>query len=992
MSLFQTSVRNKYLKTLDETKVEKAYKKYSKYFLDLKIQANIRDAKEEQFQEGFLRELFVNVFNYTLNPNKGYNLTTELKNEKNSKKADGAILKEGNALAVIELKGTNTKDLEKIRQQAFDYMANQTGCEYVITSNFEKLRFYIDKSVEHEEFDLFSLNKDRFTLLYLCIEKDNLLAGIPKKIKEASVLQEENITKKLYSDYSLFKRELYRDLVKKNRGDKILKEMMEKDFKKYLFKRSQKLIDRFLFIFFAEDRGLLPPNLISKINSEWKDLQDKRVEQSLYERYKLYFNDLDKGNEKQGIYAYNGGLFAQDPVLDRLEISNELLYMHTQVLTAYNFLTDVDVNVLGHIFEHSLNEIESINAEIEGIDFDKQKTKRKKDGVFYTPKYITKYIVENTVGKLCKEKQEELEVFDEEYYKGRKAYTKAETKTLHDNLKTYREWLLQITICDPACGSGAFLNEALGFLIKEHKHIDELEASLLGGIVFSNVETQILENNIFGVDINEESVEIAKLSLWLRTAQKGRKLNSLNCNIKCGNSLIDDPKVAGDKAFKWEEEFKGVFEKGGFDVVVGNPPYVRRTELPDLQKAFYNDGYYSAYKQYDLYVLFNELAFTKTKRGSLIGFIQPNKFLSAEYGYKICNYIIANGVVLSIYDVSLDKVFDDASVYPYIFIYRKLNNDVNIQERAVNLISECNRMGLVGFDSILGTEKVVEKLKESGVKIGEISSKIKRGVPNSKILFDENGEFFGVKSTLLSSRYCLPKSKVKFNYISNIDRENKVDEFAQSLILLPRTTLRIRAIQHDLKSHILDRVYYFGILDKNFFIEYVLNVLNRNITTYLYDIEYGTTKIGGGYIDLKGSQIKNFLIPNATLREQKEICRIGKILSSQIKFFLTTDDKFLSYLQSQINIDRLSKKLQNWHTLEFSAFISEINKAIKKSEGTKLTKSDEMEWMELFETKKAEVLKIKAEIDQTDKEIDAMVYELYGLTEEEIKIVERSSH
>src|SRR5699024_2062664 len=128
------------------------------------------------------------------------------------------------------------------------------------------------------------------------------------------------------------------------------------------------------------------------------------------------------------------------------------------------------------------------------------------------------------------------------------------------DLKKYREWLLSLTICDPACGSGAFLNQALEFLITEHNYLDELQAKYHGEpLVLSDIENQILEHNLFGVDINEESVEIAKLSLWLRTAQKGRKLTSLNNNIKCGNSLIDDPGVAEGKAFHWQEEFPSVF-------------------------------------------------------------------------------------------------------------------------------------------------------------------------------------------------------------------------------------------------------------------------------------------------------------------------------------------------------------------------------------------------------------------------------------------------
>jgi hypothetical protein len=563
MPLYQNSVLKKYLKQQDSEAVAKAFKKFTKYFNDHKIQENIRSSKEEEYQGIFLTELFSKILGYTMKPNANFNLVAEYKNEKNSRKADGAILKDNEALGVIELKGTNTKDLEKVRQQAFDYKANQTGCVYVITSNFEKIRFYINNAVDFEEFDLFNINQERFELLYLCLAQENLLNNVPLKIKEASVQEEEAITKKFYTDYSTFKRELFRDLVKLNMKNEIFRvelniedvDRANKNIKHNLFKKSQKLIDRFLFIFFAEDRGLLPPNSTVKILEQWDKLKELDEVVPLYSRYKKYFNYLDtgrKGTDKTAeIFAYNGGLFKPDPVLDSLIISDELLAKHTNALQAYDFESQVDVNILGHIFENSLNEIESVNAEIEGTDFDKQTTKRKKDGVFYTPKYITKYIVDNTVGKLCTEKKAELTIIEEEFHSKRQKETK---KKLLESLENYREWLLQLTILDPACGSGAFLNQALDFLIKEHEYVDELQTKLLGGgLVFPNIETTVLENNIYGVDLNEESIEIAKLSLWLRTAQPRRKLNDLSSNVKCGNSLIDSKTVAGDKAFKWEE-------------------------------------------------------------------------------------------------------------------------------------------------------------------------------------------------------------------------------------------------------------------------------------------------------------------------------------------------------------------------------------------------------------------------------------------------------
>ncbi len=566
MGLFQQSVLNKYLNEASQTEMKAAYQKLTTYFHNPVIQQNIRDCKEEQWQGGFLTELFVKVFGYTMNPNPDYNLTTEHRNERGAKKADGALLKDGAAVGVIELKSTTTKDLEAIRLQAFDYKANQSKCVYVITSNFEKVRFYIHNTVEFEEFDLFRLTYEHFQLMWLCLAKENLLREIPLQVKEASILKEENVTKKIYVDYSRFKYDLYNDLVANNLNHEIFKDKEEKDIRLLLFKKSQKLLDRFLFILFGEDHGLLPANSISKIIEKWNDDTEWGDSKSLYDIFKQYFTFLNTGRPAKGkraeIHAYNGGLFLPDAILDSVEVSSEMLNKHTKILTGYDFETEVDVNILGHIFENSLNEIEEVTAELEGEKIDLKKSKRKKDGVFYTPKYITKYIVENTVGKLCEEKRTELELDENEYLKSRKGRTKKKLQELDEKLTAYRDWLLSLTICDPACGSGAFLNQALDFLIREHRYIDELRAKMLDvPMVFTEVENSILENNIYGVDINEESVEIAKLSLWLRTAQKGRKLTTLSNNIKCGNSLIDDPEVAGEKAFNWQTEFPNIFPK-----------------------------------------------------------------------------------------------------------------------------------------------------------------------------------------------------------------------------------------------------------------------------------------------------------------------------------------------------------------------------------------------------------------------------------------------
>ena len=352
MSLFQNSVVSKYLNFQDKEVVSSAWDKFQNHFLNPNVQDDIRNLKEEQYQGEFLEDLFVKILGYTKPASTSetkYNLTTEYKNVKDSKKADGAVIIAGKVKAVIELKGTNTTDLGRIESQAFGYKNNQPDCIYVITSNFEKLRFYIDNAVEYIEFNLFKLNHEQFQSLYLCLAFDNLSIDLPKKIKEESVNQENQITKSLYKDYSVFKNELFHNLTQLNPHYEPLE----------LFKKSQKLLDRFLFLLFGEDRQLLPPNSVRLILDDWKALQERDEDIPLYNRYKKYFEYLNTGykGKRYDVFAYNGGLFKTDEILDNIKIDDQLLYNHTIKLAKYDFASEVDVNILGHIFENSLKKL-----------------------------------------------------------------------------------------------------------------------------------------------------------------------------------------------------------------------------------------------------------------------------------------------------------------------------------------------------------------------------------------------------------------------------------------------------------------------------------------------------------------------------------------------------------------------------------------------------------------------------------------------------------
>ncbi|MDA3861027.1 MAG: N-6 DNA methylase, partial [Melioribacteraceae bacterium] len=681
MAIFQKSVINKYLSSLDKNLISEKFSNFQQFYGDSERVENIKLLKEENYQEGFLREIFVQVLGYTINPDKEYNLTTEYKNETDSKKADGAILSDGKAIAVIELKSTKTKSMESIQEQAFNYKNNQSNCKYVITSNFHKLRFYIDNATEYKEFDLFDINLEEFSVFYRLLSMDSIFNDIPTKLKADTKFHEENISDKFYKDYSSFKNKIFENLIQNN-----------PTFNKLvLFKKSQKFLDRLLFVFFAEDNGLVPPNSISKIIEQWQHLHELEADQPLYNRYKLFFSHLNSGHKypTYNLPAYNGGLFAPDDILDNIIIDDEILNADSLNLSSYDFNTDIDVNILGHIFEHSLSEIEEITSEIAATAATgghvPLTTKRKKDGIFYTPKYITQYIVDNTIGTLCKEQKEQFQIDNIDVtisYRNADGKLSKIGQDLYNKLQEYKTWLLSLKILDPACGSGAFLNQALTFLIKEHNDIDEQIGELLNQPLYSpDNDISILENNIYGVDINDESVEIAKLSLWLRTAKNGRKLSNLSNNIKCGNSLIDDPLVAGDKAFNWNLEFSDIMKNGGFDVVIGNPPYVfARDKISQLEKKYYVRNYVSAQYQVNTYLLFIEQTINLLKDKAQFGLIVPNAWLMVSSASSLRKFILEKCKINEIVNL-MGYSFAGVSVETIILNAKKErteNNDIKI--------------------------------------------------------------------------------------------------------------------------------------------------------------------------------------------------------------------------------------------------------------------------------------------------------------------------
>jgi len=1005
--MFQKSVLKN--TSQDESVVALGWAEYQKYLAKLDF---IKEVKEEKYQDGFLKDIFENCLGYTLdstNPNE-FNLEREKKNETDGKKADGVIYVNNEVIGIIELKAQDTKNLDKIEIQAFNYHNSHSNSKYIIISNFDELRFYIDKKTAYEKFSLFNLNYEDFKKLHLLLSYESIKNDIPLKLKEKSASFEQDISKNLYKDFSLFRTHLFENLVKNNDLEKSI-----------LLRLTQKLCDRVIFILFAEDRGLLTANTIKEIRERHQN--DGFGDRSMYDYYKLYFDAINKGNEKLNIPKYNGGLFAEDKTLDSLIIDDNILDMEAQSLSNYDFMSDVSVNILGHIFEQSLTDLEEINASINDTEFDNKKSKRKKDGVFYTPEYITKYIVDNTLGKFCNDKREELKLTEITAPKNPKKPTKKE-QIQKDNLEEYRNFLLNLKILDPACGSGAFLNQALDFLIHEHETLQK-DLVVMGDILaYYEIEKSILENNLYGVDINEDAVEIAKLSLWLRTASKGRELTKLADKIKCGNSLIDDKSVV-DNAFVWEEEFKEVFEGGGFDIIIGNPPYVSTKQIDKLFREFFWDNFKELLiSEMDLYEIFlYDSINRKLNTNGILGFITPNSYYTSKSFENLRKYLIDNTHILEIIDFPYRFFpFEDVNTETSILISKKckledkfftklstaskekLNSISTIEDTVKIEIKTIPQNDIKSFFDnkiIIKQSKVLLKLLRCEQKLGDylelhkgwMSIPKQTDIDNNIIdkgIFSKN-EINKYKIENICHKYLEGKDThryyidnvEKYVNIANIDNKTKNWHFSKKIILqriVGQNKNKIFATYDEENYIMFPNANLVNSLNNDYDIRFFLSILNSKLISYFYNLYFGESNT-----NLTKLAFESIPIVDISKIDKDVFVQNTKIIITSTKNLQVARQNFINELE----IEKIPKKLQNFEELDFEEFVKEYTKAKKIKFADKLEERNfKNEWKALFENDSKIALDLKSKISLVDNEIDSMVYQLYGLNESEIQIVE----
>ena len=702
---FQTLFNQRFLKqriSLQPTPPE--HKKILHDWAAVITSGALRTQKETEVRGPFIQKFFTDILGYRPIGSGGQDWTINDEKRTGAGSADTALgffeAGKKRVIAPVELKGANTADLDAImpgRQkspvmQAWEYAMDTPGCEFLLVSNMVEIRLYAVGHTRqvYERFyvvDIADSDAVYWRFRHL-LGADRFLTGETAKLLKESGLAEKEITNKLYRDYKAWRIRLLISIMQSagKTADALIEPV-------------QKLLDRVLFVAFAEDRGLLPPKTISHAATH----RDPYTPRPIWENFLGLFRAIDKGNPALGIPAYNGGLFAHDPVLDSLPISDDSCAMF-QALGEYDFADDVSVTVLGHIFEQSVSDLEKLKelAGQKGFSLDaleKQVAestrsvsgKRKIDGVVYTPDPVTRFIVDQTLTSyladqqtlLRKQYSKELDGVDvwrkptpkeTADYTGRKKQAKLKnTERLVEFLfwTAWRDRLCGIRVVDPACGSGAFLVAAFDVLDAEYRRANEQIQAITGNPDLFDINREILNANLFGVDLNAESIEITKLSLWLKTAQHGKPLESLEANLRIGNSLIADANFA-KRPFDWQKEFPKVFAEGGFDVVLGNPPYVRM-ELLTPVKPYLAANYKVASGRADLFCYFYELGVSLLKAGGRLGYISSSTFFKSGSGKALRQYLLNNCQIRAIVDFGDIKVFDGVTTDPAVVILDRVS-------------------------------------------------------------------------------------------------------------------------------------------------------------------------------------------------------------------------------------------------------------------------------------------------------------------------------
>jgi len=870
-------------------------------------------------------------------------------------------------------------------KQAITYAENK-GVTWAILTNFKQLMLF------NAEWDEPNLDRARFLNL-TChdyeadfaklwwLSKDSIEKGIlNEEARKVGALKPKlPVEKSLYNQLRNWRTELFNEIYhyQKNKGVSL----------RQTDELIQQFINRLIFIRNAEDRGIEENKLRAALH-QWRSSGRKG---ELIDRIRDIFRNFASVYDSDLFPPLDAwdSVFVESVTLERII---DGLYERPTRLAGYDFAA-IDADVLGAVCEQYLGYVaqvaqeqakkEAAQARLLGFEepvfeLEAKRLKRKQQGIYYTPKFVVDYIVRETVGRFLKEQS-------------------------HNEI-------VNIKILDPACGSGSFLIRAYDELLNYHAYqkgkspaeLDQWE------------RLPILTGNIFGVDLDRQAVEIARLNLLLRSLSKQETLPGLANNIRQGNSLISGTEEElrsyfGDawrdkRPFNWGTEFKDIMANGGFDVVIGNPPYVGFHGFVE-EKPYLKSVYQSAQGRFDLYLPFIEKGIQILKQGGLLGFICPTNFMKRQHGQGLREFLQQNCKVLKIVDFEHHPVFEEALNYTGIFIFQKSLPPANhyiqyiprrVDEKPISL-KQINLDSQGWAIREEKAQKVIDKIKEqANLPLSKLVESISEGIVTGQnqiyLLTQERANKLGLEAQLLKpairgkeiQRYFtpLPHNMVIYPY-----RNMKGD-----CVVIP---------EEELKNHYPVAWEYLNskkelLSGRDYF--------NKSAKTW-YEIWCERT--------FRQQEVDKIVVRELSPSNQFAYCDRNIFYMDTVCGIIPKDKNFgkLLYLLGLLNSTLLEFVYKQTTVPKAGGFyiyktmflknlpirrIEFNNPAEKKIHDDLVALVDKMlelnKWLApIRNTACAEREELLRQIKQTDQEIDNLVYDLYELTEEERKIVEEAT-
>ena len=798
-------------------------------------------------------------------------------------------------LEAKSLKEDLDRDNYKYYKQAIEYSWHK-GCTWAILTNFELMVILNAewktpnplasqfRRITYNEYitrfdELCLLSKDSFEQRLLDNEAERLFKKIKKK----------RVDEQLLTDFTGFRETLSKNITKLNQSRHLSEEELDEAI--------QRILDRLLFIRNCEDREL-----------EEKKLWEAKNEARAWKKVKEIFAYYDKN--------YDSKLFTYDPnnpklvhLCDTLDIDDVVmkdiiqgLYRTKDDFVSYDF-SAIDADILGTVYEQYLSHI--LKKTGKRAKLTENHVHKKEQGIYYTPIYIVDYIVRNTLGELLKDENVNVE---------------------------------DIRVLDPACGSGSFLIKVFDVLNEYHernnRNYSQTLLDLKTGIPFT-AKVKILQNNIFGVDLDKKAVEIAQLNLLLKIAEQKQRLPLLEKNIKCGNSLIDK-EVEGSRVFKWIDEFPEIVRGGGFDVVIGNPPY--GAELSDSERDFLKSKY-GEDKTGNTASYFILKGLELVKDNGYLAYIVP-KQLTYISSWSYIRKNLLNTNLIRVIDAS--EAFQDVELEQVVFIIKK--------EKAIS-----DRL-IVGFSNNF---KIEESLSN------------RKYFDNNRFPLWINDENHSIFNKILSDSTPLIKvADVNWGgpvakYLSQVDTPDSIPcirgREVRRYNVVPRYFIE--------KKNIVPSYHVKG--EKLLFQRIVSRCGSKIIGNYRDARIVGTYCNDDFYADKTVTLVWNSKISLKYL--------LGLLNSKLISWFAHR------YLW---NRSQLTMEFMYSYAREFP-----IHTALGEGQESKMISLvDEMLFLnkrlnEIADKMTDEMTRIEENINKTDTEIDNLVYEIYGLTNDEKKII-----